>query len=72
MGVRGRELLFSAVSLRKGFTKEGKILDGLIFNYLEICGTFRLYEESDMTKWSCIKEQGDTSLRPSLAFPSPT
>lgn len=62
MGVTGREPLFSAVSLRKGFTKEDIILDGIICNYLEICGTLRLYKESDMTKCSYIIEQRDPSL----------
>lgn len=45
MGVEGREPLFLAVSINRGFTKEMVTLDGLsIFSYIEVCGTFRIKE----------------------------
>lgn len=45
MGSKGRELLFSAMSINKGYTKEVEILDGLsIFSDTEICSTSRIKE----------------------------
>jgi hypothetical protein len=70
VGVKGREPLFSPVSIRQGFTKEVIVLDELdTYSYIEICGVFRLNKGSHTSKCSCLVGLGATP--PVCLYPRP-